>query len=297
MKPLDIKTQFSLKELTSWQIGGQADYYCEPEDINQIDLALKWAKTKNIPLSILGGGSNVLISDRGVEGLVLSLRKINFLKIENSQNELLLYCGAGLKKTELLKVFLNHSLSPALFLAGLPGDVGGGIVMNAGVSESLLPKEFGEIVHSFRVMTFDGGIKEFQGGEVTWSYRHSSGWGPGVIIDAKLRWPNTPQPQILELVKQANKTRLIKQPLDKPSCGSVFVNPPGQKAALLIDSSGLKGYSVGGAQVSLKHANFIVNTGGATADEIWKVICYVQSKVFEQFKIQLQTEVVRMGRW
>jgi UDP-N-acetylmuramate dehydrogenase len=119
-----------------------------------------------------------------------------------------------------------------------------------------------------------------------------------VIISAQISWPvNNPEPNVLDRVREANKIRLSKQPLDMPSCGSVFKNPENNKAAQLIDSCGLKGKSIGGAQISKKHANFIVNTGGASASDIWNLILFVQKTVFEKTNIQLQTEVVRLGSW
>jgi len=294
-----IRPNIELASLTSWQIGGKADFYCEPETLDEIKECYQWGLGRGYPITIIGGGSNVLVSDDGVEGLVICLRKWAKIRVQTNQvlQRLVIEATSGLRKSELLKVFLKHQLSPALFLAGLPGDVGGGIVMNAGVSEPYVPHEFGEIVDWVEVLRPSGELIRLQKKEIIWSYRKAQGWEPGILVQAQLSWPYQVTPMVLQMVKDANRNRLSKQPLDLPSCGSVFKNPPRQKAAELIDRAGLKGYSVGAAQVSLKHANFIVNLGGATAKDTWGLILKVQSEVLRLFGVNLETEVVRIGRW
>lgn len=300
--PPNVRSNISLASFTSWQIGGEADFFAEPKTLDELKLAYGWAMQNHLAVSILGGGSNVLISDDGVMGLVMSMRKLDAIQSEvvsnNSNQEwFVIQAEAGVKKSELLKAFLKQRLDPALFLAGLPGDVGGGVVMNAGVAEDFNPREFGELVQSVKVLRPDLSVVTLDHDDLNWTYRHSSGWEPGIIIQAQLRWPNIANPVILDKVKEANRIRLQKQPLDMPSCGSVFKNPPGQKAAELIDKAGLKGYTLGEAQVSNKHANFIVNLGKAKAKDTWGVIKHVQAVVFNTFQVHLETEVVRFGRW
>lgn len=281
--------------LTSWQVGGPAEYLGLPRTVEEISLCQEWAKTKGFKLHILGGGSNVLISDEGLCGLTLCLKNLVGVEILSTSPKLELSVMAGTGKSELLKIFLKHKLAPALFLAGLPGDVGGGVVMNAGVAESFVPREFTEITSWIEVLKPDGSLKRYSHADLQWRYRHSSGWQPGIIVRVGISWPAEPNDEILAKVKEANRVRLQKQPLDSPSCGSVFVNPPGHKAAQLIDASGLKGFSVGGAQVSTKHANFIINTGQAKASDIKSVIAHVKKSVKEKTGVDLQTEVVFMG--
>ncbi|MCS6838327.1 MAG: UDP-N-acetylmuramate dehydrogenase [Bdellovibrionaceae bacterium] len=297
MLPSFIYPDVDLKGYTSWLVGGKADYLCSPSSYHELRLCLIWAKSQGLPVTVLGGGSNVLISDDGIDGLVILTRKLNQLQSFIADGNLVLRAQSGVKKAELLRVFLKHSLAPAVFLAGLPGEVGGGIVMNAGISEPCVPREFGELVRSFLVMNFDGEERLYSHDQVTWGYRYSSGWQPGIILEAELAWPYTPDPLVIGRVKDANQQRVKKQPLELPSCGSVFVNPPGLKAAALIDSCGLKGYTIGQAQVSTKHANFIVNLGGARAEDIWNLIEYVKATVRENCQVDLETEVVRLGRW
>jgi len=296
---LNIKSQVLTGPYTSWQIGGPAEYFCEPTDIEELRNCNAWARQKNLAVTTIGGGSNILISDEGISGLVICLRrlsKIEFQVNETTQN-LEIEALAGVKKSELLKIFLKYKMAPALFLAGLPGDVAGGIVMNAGVSEAFVPKEFSELVNWFEVLKPEGSIVRYEHSDIQWYYRKAEGWQPGIIVRAGLSWVLSPKEHILKEVKEANRIRLIKQPLDMPSCGSVFKNPTGLKAAQLIDKAGLKGYSIGEAQVSLKHANFIVNLGNASARDTWELMMKVQNEVLYQFGVRLESEVVRIGKW
>lgn len=289
-----------LEKYTSWQIGGPAEYLALPRSMDDLYEILSWAQSREIPIHTLGGGSNILVSDQGVEGLTLCLKDFASVFVREEEGRLCIYALAGTSKTELLKVFLKYKLAPALFLAGLPGDVGGGVVMNAGVSENLVPREFVEIVDWVEVIKIDDpdlSPRKYSKDDLKWGYRHCTGWEPGVITRVGVSWPMEPDESVLEKVRELNRTRHSKQPLDMPSCGSVFVNPPGHKAAQLIDQSGLKGFQIGGAQVSLKHANFIVNTGGAKATEVDQVIKHVQDVVKEKTGVDLKTEVVYFGRW
>ena len=297
---IEIKEQVNLAPYTSWLIGGPADFLCFPTNIEELKWAWLWAIERKLPVSWLGGGTNVLISDLGIRGLTIGLRKFSHLNVSVDQDKIQIQCLSGTAKSEILKVFLKYQLPPALFLAGLPGDVGGGIVMNAGVAENYSPKEFGEIVSSFTVLNYDGTKfieTTFDHQELNWQYRHCFGWQPGLITTVQLQWPMNIDPQILDKVRLANKTRLSRQPLDKPSCGSVFINPTGHKAAQLIESCGLKGTRIGNAEVSQKHANFIVNLGDATAIDTWNLMMKVKKTVLDQKAIELTTEVVRLGDW
>lgn len=294
---LKISQNVNLAEYTSWLVGGNADHFCLPETLEDLKEALTHAKTNNLPITILGGGTNVLVSDEGVAGLTICLRRLSKIASFEKDGKLYIEALAGTAKSELLKTFLKQKLAPALFLAGLPGDVGGGVVMNAGVAEGFLPREFMELVDWVEVMTQDLQIIRLQKNQLNVKYRHTDGWQPHIIVNVGMSWPLETDPTILEKVREANKIRLTKQPLDMPSCGSVFKNPEGHKAAQLIDGSGLKGFRVGDAQVSLKHANFIVNLEKATAKNISDVISHVQKTVEKEKGVKLTTEVVRLGRW
>lgn len=292
---LNILKNVNLAPYTSWLIGGEAEYFCLPTCVEELKEVLQFVKKNNLEITILGGGSNVLISDQGIKGLTICLRRFSEIKVTVDQDQIFIDCLAGTAKSELLKVFLKHQLAPALFLAGLPGDVGGGVVMNAGVAEMFEPREFMELVGSIEVMNSDGEIKEIKKSDLTIRYRHTEGWQPNIVIRAKIKWPYVQYPEILNKVREANKTRLLRQPLDMPSCGSVFKNPEGYKVAQLIEQCGLKGFRIGDAQVSLKHANFIVNLNKATATDVWSLILHIKKTVKEKCNVDISTEVIRLG--
>ncbi len=281
----------SLAPFTSWQIGGPAEYLSKPRNINELKEILIWSKENNKKIFPLSGGSNVLVSDEGISGVVLLFKNLSGItSIEEEGKTLHLSALAGTSKSELLKILLKYNSSAALFLAGIPGDVGGGVVMNAGISEKVSPREFCEVVSWIKVIDFQGKEKTHCNSDLNWTYRHCLGWEPGVIYEVGFRFNIQDDPEILNKVRDANRLRLQKQPLDMPSCGSVFMNPDGHRAAQLIDQCGLKGLTIGQAQVSLKHANFIVNLGGASAKDTMSLIQRVQFEVKKKFNIDLQVE-------
>ena len=298
---LIVLNKINLANYTSWLIGGDAEYFCTPKDETELQEAFIFSKNNNLEITILGSGSNVLISDLGIQGLVICLKYFNQVisrvETKNGQNKILIEADAGSAKSELLKIFLKNKLSPALFLAGIPGQIGGGVVMNAGVTEDFFPREFMEIVDEIDILNLNGKIQTYKKSELKISYRHTTGWQPGVIFKVRMSWPIDVDETVLAKVKTANLLRLSKQPLDWPSCGSVFKNPVGFKAAQLIDQCGLKGFRIGDAQVSEKHANFIINLGKATATDTWNVIQHVRSTVLSVKNVSLTTEVVRLGHW
>lgn len=341
LKPDYIQTEVSLKNFNTWKTGGAAKYLVLPETLDQYKESIAWALSQNLPLCFLGQGSNVLISDDGFPGLVLCSKKFQQVDVISEDPNLILRCDSGALKFKVMRQFLKYNLSPALFLSGIPGDVGGGVVMNAGVGENIQPREFCEIVKSIKVLSWtlrpnsnlnpnstsnsiseiyptshvglnskpnlnlnsnpsfeiQFEIKEFNHSEIEWFYRSSKNWQPGFIFEVTLTSPRHEVPDLAEKVKVSINNRKLKQPWDKPSCGSVFVNPPNHKSGQLIESLGLKGFKIGGAQVSYKHANFIVNTGSATSQDLHQVIEHVKAKVLETYKVSLHTEVVYLGPW
>jgi UDP-N-acetylmuramate dehydrogenase len=295
MKIPGIQKNVSLAQHSSWLVGGPAEYFYEPKNVSELAAALKVAG--KIPITILGGGTNVLISDKGVRGLVISLSRLTGIEILEDKEHLKLWALAGTAKSELLKVLLKYKLDPAAFLAGLPGQVGGGVVMNAGVGEKLTPREFHEITESVEVLRPNGELKIIDAKNLQWDYRHCEGWRPGIITRVKFSWPNKPNSEILNVVRTLNQTRLHKQPLESPNCGSVFRNPLPQHSGKLIEDLGLKGHTIGGAQISMKHANFIINKGGATSKDIKALMDLCVAQVKEKYGIDLQSEVVWIGEF
>ena len=295
--PLPPVSQAPLGELNTWKVGGVADFFCQPENKEHILYYLNWAKEKNLPVSVLSGGTNTLISDKGVEGLVMSLQKLNTYSSWEENGCLHIRALAGVPKAEIMRLFLEYKLAGALFLCGLPGDVGGGVVMNAGIGQKdIFPREFKDIVDWVTVIREAKLIKIFKK-DITWGYRFSEGWEPGMLYEIGMSQALKPLPDLpLQLRNMALK-RTQSQPLQSASCGSVFKNPKENPAGKLIEECGLKGHQMGHARVSEKHANFIVNVGGGTAQDIHQLIQHIQKTVKEKFDISLQPEVKYMGRW
>ena len=293
---MEIRKGEDLKRWNSWRVGGPADYFCEPENQKDLEKALSWARENRQPYSVLGGGTNILVSDEGAEGLVISTGRLSRLNFQEESGRLIIFAEAGVSKGKLMTVFRSRKLAPALFLSGIPGDLGGGLVMNAGVSRPFKPSEFSEIVEWLEVVT-PHGLRRYAKGEIKWGYRRTSGWGPGIIFRAALSWPLEPQIGLNESLKLELRNRKAFQPLDRPSCGSVFKNPYPEFAGRLIEKAGLKGAREGGAFVSLKHGNFIVNGGGAAAKDIDCLIQKIRSEVQRRFQISLELEARRFGRW
>ena len=293
---MQIKEKESLKEWSWWKVGGVADYFCQPENPLQLKQALEWAETHKHKLTVLGGGTNVLISDQGVEGLLISTKKLNQCSFKKTKKSLVIDCEAGTLKSQLMKIFKKHKLAPALFLSGLPGDIGGGLVMNAGLSQKIKPSEFSEITNFFEVMSYTGS-KCYYKKDIKWSYRASSSWEKGVIYKAQFEWSLEEIEDLNEQIKRGLKKRRSTQPLDKPSCGSVFKNPYPHFSGELIEKAGLKGLKRGGAQVSEKHGNFILNLAEAKAIDIHNLIQEIRKTVYDQFAISLEPEVHYLGRW
>ncbi len=288
---------YSLSGLNSWKVGGKADFFCQPENKEEIFYYLQWARKQNRLVTFLGGGTNVLISDKGIEGLVIGLQKLKTFREWEEADRLHINALAGVSKSQIMQIFLKHKLAPALFLCGLPGDVGGGVVMNAGVGQDIFPKEFKDIVDWIRVIKEDK-IVLIKKEEIKWEYRLSKGWGPGLIYEVGMSWPVEPLPDVQERLKNMALKRTQSQPLQSASCGSVFKNPlTGEKSGALIEQCGLKGYQIGQACISKKHANFIVNMGGATAIDIHQLIQYTRKTVQEKYNILLEPEVKYLGRW
>lgn len=298
---MKFETNVSLKDLNWWKVGGLAANFCRPESVDDLRQALQFAFSNHLAVRVLSGGSNSLIADGTISGLTIHLGSLRGVSDLEEGDRVSFTTMAGTPKSEVAKIFLQRKLAPAVFLTGLPGDVGGGVVMNAGVGEQRTPREFCEIVDWIEVMSADASenckVQRIAGKDLQWSYRSCSGWQPGVITRVRFSWPSEPSLNVIMEVREANKKRVSTQPLSQPSCGSVFRNPPGLKSAKLIQECGLKGLQLGGAQVSEKHANFIVNTGTATAMDIYQLIQKVQETVRQQTGVELHREVVLFGDW
>jgi UDP-N-acetylmuramate dehydrogenase len=292
----------SLKELNWWKVGGESEFFASPKTVVELKDVWHWAWKEKIKIWIMSGGSNVLIKEGLLKGLLISLHELKGIESIEINGEIKIRALTGTSKSEIAKIFIQNKLAPAVFLTGIPGDMGAGVVMNAGIGENRVPREFCEIVKSIEVLRINDISGEFSTHEILsrdikWEYRHSSGWQPGIITHVTVAWSNEPGSQFALDVREQTRKRVTSQPLDLPNCGSVFRNPAGHKSAQLIDSCGLKGFRIGGAAVSTKHANFIVNDHNAKSEEIHKVIEHVRATVLEKTGVELKTEVVYLGDW
>lgn len=275
---------------TSWRAGGSADLFFRPSSREELASCLQ-ALPAELPITFIGLGSNVLVRDGGIRGAVIAAQ--GALGDCKQLGEGRLYAGAGLACTVFARQCVRLKLGPAEFFAGIPGTIGGALKMNAGAFGG----ETWDQVESVDVINRKGEITTRQPGEYTASYRHTELVGRSAeewFIGAVFRFAtdfDTSMEKMRSLVNQRKET----QPLGLPSCGSVFRNPPGDHAARLIEAAGLKGFAVGGAVVSEKHANFIINTGSATAADIEALIEHVQAEVKARHGVELQREVHILG--
>ena len=271
---------------TSFKVGGKADIFVKAYSLEEIKSVLNISKENNIPIFVLGNGTNLLVRDDGFRGIVLQV-KLEIVEI----NETEVTVGAGVKNALLSKKFIDNSLTGFDFASGIPGTIGGAIKMNAGAYGG----EMKDIVSEVIYLDYDGNVHVINNSECEFSYRYSKFFDEkAIILEAKFKLEKGNKVEIENSVKELLEQRKEKQPLEYPNAGSTFKRGEGFITAKLIDECGLKGYSIGGAQVSEKHAGFIVNKNNATAKDILELIEYVQKKVKEKTgeDIKLEIEVI-----
>lgn len=279
-----------MKNHTSFKIGGAADLYITVNEAEQLSAALRLAEEHQIPLFVLGNGSNLLVSDKGIRGAVLRLGG-QFCEIEYASDGTI-RCGAGAQLSKLCAFALDQSLTGLEFAWGIPGSVGGAAFMNAGAYGG----EMKDVVLSCEHVDKHGVKGAFSGEELDFAYRHSVyASGDYIITAVNVRLQQGDKTQIKAKMEELMGRRKDKQPLEYPSAGSIFKRPEGYFAGGLIEQCGLKGARVGGAQVSPKHAGFIVNVGGATCDDVLTLIANIQKKVKEETGVDLECEVRKTG--
>ena len=271
---------------TSFRIGGPAEVMAFPKDPMELSEILKKSALLDCRIAILGAGTNILAPDEGLKGLVICLKDCmdGMDRIDDTR----IRVAAGVTMTRAAVFAANLGLSGLEFAHGIPGTVGGGVYMNAGAYGG----EICQVCESVDVMTMDGQIKTLSGEQMGFSYRHSIlEEQPGIVLSAVFALQPGSSEQIKAKMRELMGKRSASQPLDLPSAGSAFKRPVGGYAAALIDQTGLKGYCVGDAAVSEKHAGFVVNLGGATAQDVKNLLCQVSDKVFEASGIRLEPEV------
>lgn len=282
-----------MAEYTSWRVGGPADCLIFPADLADLQKVLAWIRSEGLPYFILGKGTNILVRDGGFRGVVISLVQ-GFCQLEEMGTEagkVLLRAEAGLPLTRVVEFCVHKGLSGLEFAAGIPGSVGGAIFMNAGAFGG----EIKDALQSIWLLNEQGNITLRSREELKFSYR-TLNLSPGeIILGGLFKLRPIAQEQVKAKVKEILGQRQEKQPYEFPSAGSVFRNPQAEPAGRLIEKVGLKGYQIGGAQVSEKHANFIINRGGAQAKDILKLIEEVRHRVYKQTGISLELEIKVIG--
>lgn len=278
-----------MKNHSSFKVGGPVDILVTPHSVFQLSEILKLCKKENVPIFIMGNGSNLIVSDKGIRGVVVKIFD-NLSEYSVKDNTISVYSGMLLSK--LSKIALKNELAGLEFAAGIPGTLGGAVAMNAGAYGG----EMKDVVVETEYMDLDGEINTLRGDEHEFGYRTSYILKNSyIVLKSVLQLNRGKQQEIKALMDDLNKRRKEKQPLEMPSAGSVFKRPEGHFAGKLIEDCKLKGYRVGGAQVSEKHCGFIVNTGDATASDIQKLIKHIQNTVKSTYGVELQTEVRVIG--
>lgn len=274
----------------SLRVGGPADAIATPESIEEAQALVALCADRDIPLHVLGGGFNTLVRDAGVEGVVLRTQKLRRLeRVGDTDVE----ADAGVSHSQMGNLCVEHGLGGLEFGAGIPGTIGGWVAMNAGVPG----REIGERVVEVQVATPQGALATLDRAALRFSYRAAHGLPPGaVVLRARFRLDASSREAVRAEMERHLAHRRATQPIDQPSCGSVFKNPPGSQAGRLIDGAGLKGVQAGGAQISTVHANFIVNVGGARAADVLALIDRARHAVAQASGVELEPEVRIVGR-
>ena len=277
-----------MKKHTTFKIGGPADIFIKVNDTEELKFVLNLAKNENLPINIIGNGSNVLVKDKGIRGIVL---KLNFNEIIKEDKDIL-NIGAGVLLSKLARFAMEEEHTGIEFASGIPGSFGGAIYMNSGAYGN-------EIADKIILTTYideNLEIKTITKEEQEFSYRKSifqkNNW---IILGGKIKLEKGNKEEIKRKIEEYSKTRKEKQPLNMPNAGSIFKRGEGFITAKLIDECGLKGYQIGDAQISTLHAGFIVNKGNATAKDILKLIEYTQEKVKEKFNVNIEPEIRILG--
>ncbi|UTR12849.1 UDP-N-acetylmuramate dehydrogenase [Evansella sp. LMS18] len=285
-----IKENEPLKNHTTWKIGGPARIFYEPDTAENLQTAMKEIIAAGVPWLVVGKGSNLLVSDKGINGVVIKFGE-NFAHYE-IKDEKLLRVTAGYSVIKLTTLISKQGFSGFEFAGGIPGTIGGAVFMNAGAHGSDISK----ILKRALILLPDGSFKWYTNEEMDYSYRTSRlQKEDGICVEAEFNIQKGDKEKITKEM-QANKDyRRESQPFKHPTCGSVFRNPLPKYAGRLIEEAGLKGYSVGGAQISDIHANFIVNNGDATAKDVMDLIKHVQTTIHEKFGVKMETEVEQVG--
>lgn len=290
-----VRRDHPLAPFTSFRIGGPADLMFEPADVEMLGRVLAAAHELRIPVTLLGGGTNVLVSDRGVRGLVIRLgRDFDYRRWgDEIEQTVTVDVGAATRLGKLVKESVERGLEGLEFAAGIPGTVGGGALMNAGAFGG----EIGAAIVDIEGVSLDGKKIVFDRSELEFSYRRLALRVELMVTSVRFRLLRSSVGKLRRIVEAVQGKRRSKQPLGLPNAGSIFKNPQGEFAGRLIERAGLKGRTLGQAQVSPGHANFIVNLGGAKASDVRDLMGLIQDEVWERSGVWLEPEVRLVGEW
>ncbi|WP_227935727.1 UDP-N-acetylmuramate dehydrogenase [Alkalihalobacillus deserti] len=285
-----IKENEHLSNHTTWKIGGPADVLIEPDNLESLKRLINLITLHNIPWRVIGRGSNLLVADGGIEGVVIKLGKgLDYLEI----NEDLIKVGGGYPLIKLATVISRKGLSGLEFAGGIPGSVGGAVFMNAGAHGS----DISNILKEALILFSDGRLEWIKGEDMGFSYRTSRLQNEkGICVEAVFQLEKGEKEEIVKHMQAYKDYRRESQPWKHPTCGSVFRNPLPHYAGQLIEKAGLKGYQIGGAQISPMHANFIVNVEEAKAQDVVDLITHVKETIKAKHDIEIETEVELIGR-
>ena len=288
MPELVIRTEEPMSKHTTFRIGGAAEVFAAP-DARELPQLLAMAKGADVPVTVIGNGSNLLVGDRGIAGLVIEIgERMSEVRIEGTT----LVAGAGALLSKAAQTAAAAGLGGLEFAAGIPGSVGGAVVMNAGAYGG----EMKDVLQSVKVLTEEGELLILTTEELELGYRHSCvPERKYIVVEATMELSAKPEEEIRACMAELRAKRVEKQPLEYPSAGSTFKRPEGYFAGKLIMDAGLRGYTVGGAQVSEKHCGFVINKGGATAADVRQLMQDVHDRVKEQFDVELEPEVKMIG--
>jgi UDP-N-acetylmuramate dehydrogenase len=288
-----VKPQIPLASLTSFRVGGPAEWYVAPQNLEELQASLEWSQTEGLAVTLIGAGSNLLVSDRGLPGLVIGTRHLRYSRFDLGTGLLTVAAGEPLPRVAWQVAELGwQGLEWAV---GIPGSIGGAVVMNAGAHKSCIA----DILVSAQVLSPNGVLETLTPDQLSYSYRTSILQGSQrLVTQATFQLqPGADPKQVLATTSEHLEQRRRTQPYHLPSCGSVFRNPLPYTAGWLIEQSGLKGYQIGAAQVAQRHANFILNCGGAKANDIWQLIRYIQHQVEQRWSLLLEPEVKAIGEF
>lgn len=280
-----------MKKHTSFRIGGNADIYVKPDNIDDIQYIVQFAQKNNIPLLVVGNGSNLLVKDNGIRGIVLK-PNIQQIVLQEKENEVNITLGAGVPLPKVSIEMSKKGYTGLEFAAGIPGTIGGAIRMNAGAYGG----EIKDVVVSTTYMDLEGNVKTINNEQHEFEYRKSIfAKYKYIILNTNIKLQKGNIKEIEQKIASNMQSRREKQPIDMPSAGSTFKRKEGIITAKLIDEAGLKGFSIGDAQVSEKHAGFVINRGNATAKDVLKLTKYIQDKLYEKFSVEIELELEVVG--